>query len=382
MENETFFKAAAAVVNTQEGQAEVAASEQAATEDQAGAEMAVDQAATETIAKTQETEENTTQPSVSEPYNYWTDLDKKTEGFVKDEESLNTLLERAKSYETLLQEKEELAKNQFKPANDFVTKLNDLTLAGASKDQISAFIELNSHGDLNTLSPIDTKVLKLVLVDGMDKSIATKLVNREFNLSQFDETDPDQKDDADIMRAQLAVSAKSDLAALSEYKKELSVVHNPDKEQAEQARLAAIKEMGDYNRTIQTQAPNIAKHFPQKLDYEFKIGDDVVKYEDNIDKQFLENDLQQYVADYFKDSGDPINTQTIGEAYSFALGEYLKANDQKRMERAYQKGDAAGYERAVNKYENRSGLPKAQENQVVVSNGEGLGNFMRQMVGR
>lgn len=391
-ENGTFLKAASVAMNTQEGQAEVAASIPATENNQASAEIAVGQQSESTAPASQEasasapvseavaTEQNP--PLISEPYNYWPDLERTTEGLVKDEESFGAILERAKSYDTILQEKEELQKTLVRPANDYIVKLNELALAGANPDQIKAFVKLNGYGDLKELSPIDLKVTRMVLTEGYSEDIARKIVTREFNLSQFDETIPEQKEEADILREQLRISAQTDLAKLNEYKKDLTIVNNPEKDAAEQAKLQEIAQISTYNSTVEREAPVIAKHFPEKLTYEFKVGDETVAYEDAIDKEFLERDLAVHVKEYFRDSLDPINSETVAQAYSFALGEYLKANDSHRLEKAYQKGHSQGYEIAVNKYENRSGLPRAQENQVIVTTESGLADFTKKMVGR
>jgi hypothetical protein len=396
MENGTELRAMQVAVGAQEGQAEVAASAET-TDNQVSAEMAVETPAPEVTTPEPEVTPPTepaaeaapvvetptpTTPLTSEPYNFWPDLDQRTEGLIKDEDSLTALLQKGKEYEAIVAEKEEIQKNAFKPANDYIAKLNEMTLAGANTDQIKAFVKLNGYGDLDQLSPIDLKVTKMVLTEGYSEEIARKLVTRQYDLNQFDETDPDQKDEADIMREQLRIEAKKDLEILNNYKKELTVVQNPEKDNAEKAQLKTIAETATYNQTVEAEAPRIAKHFPEKLNYEFKVGDETVPYEDSFDKQFLENDLAGYVKEYFKDSLDPVNAETVSQAYSFALGEYLKANDAKRLEKAYQKGFNAGAEKTVNKYENRSGLPRAEENQVVATTETGLADFTKKMVGR
>lgn len=382
-ENGTFLKAASVALGTQEGQAEVAASAPAAENNQDSAEIAVEQQTEITPAPAPEAvASEQALPPANEPYNYWPELEKTTEGLVKDEESFRTILERAKSYDTLAAEKEELTKTLVKPANDYIAKLNEMTLAGANPDQIKAFVQLNGYGDLAQLSPADLKVTRMVLTEGYSEDIARKIVNREFNLSQFDETIPEQKEEADILREQLRISAQSDLAKLNEYKKDLTTVNNPEKEAAEQARLTEIAQISTYNKTLEREAATIAKHFPEKLNFDIKVGDDTVAYELPVDKEFLEKDLAVHVNEYFKDSLDPVNAETVGQAYSFAMGEYLKANISQIVEKTYEKGHSQGYEKAVNKYENRSGLPKAQENQVVTTNEAGLSDFIKGMVGR
>lgn len=383
MEDGIDLKAMAVAAGIQGGQAEMAAPVAETTVNQDSAGMAVEEPAN--VTTTQEepapvavATEQTPEPASSEPYNYWPDLESKTEGLVKDEESFSALIERAKAAETLEQE----VKNSFKPANEYISKLNEMTLAGANPDQIKAFVKLNGYGDLETLSPIDLKVTKMVLTEGYSEEVARKIVNRNFDLNQFDEDIPEQKEDADIMREELRISAKKDLEVLKEYKKELSTVNNPEKENAEKVRLQQIADATNYNKTVEREAPNIVKHFPDKLSYEFKVGEETVAYEDSFEKQFLEKELAEHVKEYFKDSMDPVNAETVSQAYSFALGEYLKANDAKRLERAYQKGYTAAVEKTVNRYENKSGLPRAQENQIIATTESGLAEFTKKMIGQ
>lgn len=375
-----------AVVETG-SQAEIAEPQTPPADTQVSAGMAVDTPA-EPAAQVPEPAAVAPEPQpavTNEPYNYWAELEQKTEGLVKDEETFNSILEKSKNYETLAAEKAELEKNQWKPANDYISTLDTLVRNGAKPDQIKAFVKLNEYGDLDALvneNPIQARIARLVLIDGYSEEVAVKKANREFDFAQFDETEPDQKDDADILREELKVTARKDLEALKEYRKDLSVVPNPEKESAEAARLAEIAQISTYNKTVEQEAPKIAGNFPPKLAYEFKIGDESINFEDTIEKEFLEKQLPNLVADYFKDSLDPVNAQTISEAYSYAFGEYLKANDGKRLERAYQKGFTEATERTVNKYENRSGLPKAQENTLIAANEDGLTEFTRKMLGK
>src|SRR5690606_34367549 len=104
------------------------------------------------------------QPSSPEAVDHWKLFEERTEGFIKDEETLNAALDRAKRYDEILKEKEELAANQFKPANPYIETLNKMALDGASKDQVKAFIKLNEWGDINEMSPEELLVAHKVLI--------------------------------------------------------------------------------------------------------------------------------------------------------------------------------------------------------------------------
>lgn len=387
-ESESFLKDVGAMYENTDvaSQAEVAeANATPIAEVQDSAEIAVDTPANETIpeVKVEPTATEEIPTIQNEPINYWVELEQKTGGLVKDEETFNGIIEKSKNYETILQEKSELEKNQFKPANDYVKGLNDLISGGGSKDQINAFVKLNEYGKLEDLQPIEAKVAKMVLIDGYSEDVARKIVNRNFDLSQFDLEDSEEADKASIMKEELRISAKADLQSLEAYKKDLSVVHNPEKESAEQAKLAEIAQISTYNKAVEQEAPNMVKNFPTKLSFDFKVGDETVKFEDNIDSEFISKELTPLVSDYFKDSLDPVNSETLSQAYSYAHGEYLKANVGKMLERAYVKGNTEGIEKTVNKYENRSGLPRAEENTVIATNSDAMIDFMnKNMLGR
>src|SRR5690606_4949134 len=113
-------------VGVQEGQAGVAASAEPAP-DQVSAEMAVESpvetTAVSAVIPQEEPQATTPEPS-NQPYNYWSELEQRTEGLVKDEDSFSTVVERAQQYEALRAEKEQLEKSSFKPANDWIATLN------------------------------------------------------------------------------------------------------------------------------------------------------------------------------------------------------------------------------------------------------------------
>jgi hypothetical protein len=387
-ETESFLKSAEVVFqdDNASGQAEVAVEAiAAAAESQASAEIAVDTPAEniipETGAVSAAIEEK---PTVSnEPVNYWLELDAKSEGLVKDEITFKGIIEKAKNADALAIEKAEWEKNQFKPANDYVKALNDIIQSGGTQDQIDAFERLNKYGNLDELKPEEAKIAKMVLIDGYTESVARKIVNQEFDVSGLDESYEEDADKILITKERLRISAKADLQALNEYKKDLSLVQNPEKENAEQAKLAEIAQIASYNKAVEQETPNMVKHYPAKLNYEFKIGEETVKFEDSVDQEFISKELPALVNDFFKDSLDPVNTETLTQAYSYAHGEYLKANVGKMLERAYSKGAVEAAEKTVNRYENRSGLPRAEENTVIVSNQNAMDDFInKQMLGK
>ena len=84
MEDETMLRAMTVAAGAQpEGQAEVAASPAAETETQVSAETVVETKPAEETTTTVETVIENPPSTNNEPYNYWPDLESKTEGLVK-----------------------------------------------------------------------------------------------------------------------------------------------------------------------------------------------------------------------------------------------------------------------------------------------------------
>lgn len=285
---------------------------------------------------------------------YWKQFEEKSGGLVKDEESLTTFLAKANGYEELAKQKEELEKNQWKPANSFIETYDALTKEGASKDQLNAFIKLNQYGDLNDLSPIEAKVAKLVLVDGYDEAIARKVIEKDFDLEEHEEG----SDEYLILKEKLRVSSKSDLAALETYRKELSVIDNPDKANAEQNRLNEIAQQELFTKSVKQEAPKIAQYFPNKFNYELQDGEAKVPYEYNMDKKFMENELPGLIENYFLETGEERNQDNIKKAFECAHAEYLLDNHANIINDVWKKASSYFAEKYSNKYENRSGLPR------------------------
>ncbi len=365
------------------GSAEVATTEPPVSENQDSAEVAADTVENNTVtAPEPEVIQEEVQNQQPEVLDYWKQFEEKTQGLVKDEESFNAIIEKAKEHDSLRTAKEEFEKNQWKPANDYIKALNDLTSQGASKDQVKAFVKLNEYGDLNELSPLDAKVAKMVLVDGYNENIARKIVQQEFDLDQYEEG----TDEHEIAKEKLRVSSQGDVQALQTYKKELSVVDNPAQAQAEQERLTEIANTAAYNKIVSQEVPKIVQHFPTKMSYSFSEGETKVPFEYNIDKGFVEKELPNLINDYFKDTKEQINQETVKDAYEYAYASYLLKNHQNMINSAlkegYSKGKVAGVQETSNKYENRSGLPKPVETMVTDQNVAANKEFRDRLLGR
>lgn len=284
-------------------------------------------------------------------------------GFVKKEfgedydiDTLKSHVEKAKSYDEILKQKEELEKTQFKPANDYVKTLNNLVSSGASKDQLNSFIKLNSYGDLDKLSPLEVKVAKMVLIDNYSEDVAKAKVERDFDLDQYDEDSIDRR----ILEDELRVSSKKDLADLSKYRADLSVHENPEKAEAERRDLE--------DQAIRSQHVNMLKKeiptFVGKLDsavekeFEFKGVDEKVSIKIDFDDDFRKA-IPEILEGSFKDKIEPFNEDVAGR---IAKSVFLAENIDKIMQTVWDKAVSFVAEHKDNQYVNSKGLPEQQSN--------------------
>lgn len=345
------------------GEANEQVSEQSDTADAAGVSGTTD-------AATEQTDTGAT-PIVD----YWKQFEEVTGGLVKDEGSLNAILDKVKTFDQLRTEKDELEKNQFKPANSYIETLNKLVLDGASAEQQKAFIKLNEIGDLSTLDPVEAKVAKMVLMDKYSEEGARKIVNADFPLNDFDE----DSDEYFILKEKLRVSALADVDQLKEYKKDLSVVNNPDKELQEQNRLAEIAKEAAYTERLNQEVPKIAGNFPEKFTFNLKVLDKDVPFNMTIKSDYPKDEL---IKNYFEETGEDITQESIKGAYEYVYANYLKDNIDSILQEHAKQLSSTLEEVYANKYENRSGLPSpANTVDRSKSTDAEYDNFIMSMVG-
>lgn len=284
-------------------------------------------------------------------------------GFVKKEfgedydiETLKSHVEKAKSYDEIVKQKEELEKNQFKPANDYVKTLNSLIETGASKDQLNSFIRLNSYGDLDKMPPLDIKVAKMVLIDNYTEEVARAKVERDYDLSQYDEGDIDRK----ILEDELRVSSRQDLEALGKYKADLSTIENEAKAVAEKRSLEEKAILTQHQNRLKQDLPELVSRLKPVKELQFGLKDveEKVDFKIEYDEDFKKQ-LPSLLEPMFKDNVAPIN-EAVAEI--FARSVYLEQNIEKISQQIWDKAVSFATEHTDNKYENRSGLPEQKQN--------------------
>jgi bacterioferritin (cytochrome b1) len=329
----------------------------------------------EELAPAIKTEETTAAPVVAAPdYNKW--IEAETGGMFKDVDSFKQALPKISEYESLAQQKADLEKNQITYANGFVKELNELAQAGASADQLKAFVKLNEAGELSDLNPLDAKVAKLVLVDGYSEVVARKKVDREYPLDDFDEG----TDEREILEDELRVSSKSDFEALNKYKTQLTTVENPEKEIQEKNRLQQIADTEQHKNLVKQEAPKIANSIQGlgNVNLNGKEGDEAVM----LDMPFAEEykaKVHEMAENYFMLNNEPITQDGVNSFAMYAKANYLAENFDKIAKSIFTHAESVVTERIVNKYENRSGLAPQIEPQVDVNKQEQYQSFLERV---
>lgn len=329
----------------------------------------------ETTAETP-TKEQETQP---ETVDFWKQFEERTEGLVKDEEGFKSFIERAKGYEDLAKQKEDLEKSQFKPANEYIETLNKLTLEGASKDQITAFMKLNSYGDVSQMSDDDKVVANLVLTKGYSERAARIEVASQHNLQSVIDEYGEDSDEAFLAKEKLSIAARESEKSLNEYRKELSTVDNPEKAAQEQQKLEAIAQEKVYLDTIKKEAPRISELFPKKLSHEIGEEGKKVSLEHTVSAEYAKS-LPSRVENFFKETKLPINTENVQMAIDYAVADYKVTHEKEILNDYYKKMDSKLHEHYSNKYENRSGLPQeSARTETVVPQGAEMDAFLQRI---
>lgn len=362
------------------GQAEMAAAEQQAPTEastQDGAEMA----AAETGAESQETQQGqpaepaqeTQPPAQTQEFN-WDSFRERSNGLITDEASFLSAVEKAAKYDEVSKAKDELEKGQFKAANPYIDTLNRITLEGASKDQVKAFMRLNEYGNLDELSTKDLLVAHKVLIGNYSEDVAKYKVDQEYDLSGFEEGDIEKKVLEDDMRV-AASKAKQDLAS---YRTELTTVNNPEKEAAEQQRLEEIAKKSQYEQLVKAEAPRLAAAVDTKI--VLPATKDAGELEVNFSDDFKAS-IPGIVTEFLNATGlDPRDPNTQEQVRGYAEVRYIAENRDRFLADIRNRVESDLTERLANKNQTKQGLPPEQQNPAAKSTTEDINDFYLSMV--
>lgn len=293
-------------------------------------------------------------PVQATPQLDWNFLSTNSNGLVKDEETFKSVLSKVSSYDEMSQKYSELEKNQFKPANDFISKLNEMTLNGATPDSIYAYMQINQVGDLNTLPPREILVNREMLINGASRDVAEFHVDSSYDTTGIEEGSIEYKA---LMHKQ-SVDSRTALQELNGYKSELTQIKNPASEQAEQQRLQQISEETNRMAFVNQEAPKIAAAFNGKLS--IKNGEDVL-FEHSYSDDFKKN-IESTFVDFFTKTGLPLTNENLVKFSDYADQKYFNENREAIYKDMRNKIESSVREEFAAKYENRSGLPNEQRN--------------------
>jgi len=290
-------------------------------------------------------------------------LEESSEGLFKTVDEFKSNLTKVKEYDTLKQERDELAlKAQENPfANDYVKKYNDLVKSGKSKDQIESFVRINQLGDLSELTPMQIKVEALVQ-EGYKRDVAERKITRDFGLNIETEGDHLTEDQIEENKAlledkmeELRISSNHDLAKLEELKVKLG---DTTDNEADNKALAHASQMKEYQEKLKPTIAQIASAYTGlgELNVNGKTGAEAKLMSFDADPEY-KKEVETKLFDYFKDGSIPVNAETVADAKNYVDAEYFIRNKEKVLQTAYNQGVADTKVESVQEFENKSGIP-------------------------
>lgn len=298
-------------------------------------------------------------------------LEESSGGLFKTVDDFKNSIDKVKNYDTVANEKETIAQERdtYKAkaeqdpfANDLVKQFNDLVKKGGNEHQIDTFLKINKLGDLAQVDPYELRVSRMVLVDGVSRATAERIVTKEYNLDidLSDATLSDQeKADLQIQlednKEMLKLASKEDLSKLETYKAKISEpvsVPDPKEEALKQTAIAA-----QHSKAVQAALPNIVAGIKG-------IGD--VSFGDNDKLNFdFSEDYQKTIAGkletYLNHSVEPITPEKIQEAQDYITADYKVSHFEAAIKAAYEHGLNTGKETAANEYNNPGGLTNSTQ---------------------
>lgn len=280
-------------------------------------------------------------------YNEW--LKNESGGLFDSVDTFKASLDKFKGYDEKIAKIEQLEKNQL-PEDEFVKQLAKMHSEGATKDQLTQFVKINTEfDDFSTLTPEQRMVAKLVLVDGFSKETAQRTVSKQYDFSDLEEGSDDY---IDLKEHQRVASAK-DLEALNKYKASISTVANNE----EAKRLEGIALKSAHEANVRQSIPSFLDKFNGigSLDLDGKVGAHEVKVNLSFDfDEDYKKSIPQKLESFFNEEIAPITPERIEEANNYIKAEYLLNNYQRLLHEAYKTGLAKAAEITDNKYVNNT----------------------------
>lgn len=308
----------------------------------------------EVIEEGNGTPNNPETPETPTPVFDWGHLSERTEGAIKDEDSFNSIINKAKEYDALSTKVTELESNRVTFASPFVETLNKLQLDGASPSQIEAYYNLNKIGDLSTMTPKEQLIIRDVLINGSTRETAEYRVNSKYDLSGLDENDTEYKAIIEDQR----IDANKAIKELEVYRAENSVVSNPEKEQAEQQRLAQVAAQAEWAKEVKSYAPELAKSVPSAI----KVGNGNSELSLDYSDDF-KGKIPKLIENFFEMTNLDPKAKDIQEKINHFVDARYKIENFDNLIQDYEKRLTSKItEQVVSKYENPSGTRREEVN--------------------
>lgn len=319
-----------------------------------------------------ENEEPTVTPT---DYNSW--LKETTGGLFEDVDTFKSSLNKFTSYDELEKTKNELEeKAKINPfATDFVAKLNEGIKKGWDTDRQTAFIKINSI-DFDSLTPKELKVANMVLNQGYSEDIAKKVVDRQFDLEEYEEG----SDERIIKEEELRIASKADRKELEQYKASISKVENLSAEIAEKKELEDLANRTKYLSQVKEASVKLAPNIRGIGEAKFKLGAEGKQEIDmkfDFDKDYLDS-MSEKLEKYLVETNAQISNETLAEFHKYARADYLseEENLNKLTNSIADTVWSKATEFFVNKYENRSGIPEDKSNTNVENSQKEYSDFL------
>lgn len=286
-------------------------------------------------------------------------LEESSEGLFKSVDDFKSSLSKVKEFDEL-KAKYDAKEQEVSSISPFAKKLIELEKSGKTQDQIDTFIKINRLGDLSQLDPKEIKIQRLMF-DGYKRDVAERKVVRDFGLN-VDISSEDLSEDEifenkmrlEDAQEELRISSQEDLRVLND------LVAKVEQSQDDDANTKLLKEQAvkiEYSKKLEPVAELLAKEFVSNRAISFTNGQEKVSYELPFDENYS-TEVAKAAKDFFLETGNPVNDETVGIFNKLIKGEYLVENFEKTiLPNVFGDGYSKGYEAAKKEVENRSGLP-------------------------
>lgn len=303
----------------------------------------------------QENSDDTSQEQVDQTTQFdWNVLSERSNGLIKDEETFTNSLEKLSKFEEVSNKVTELESNQFKPASDFVSKLNDFVKNGATPEQVKQFVEISTIGDLSALDPKEILIKKEMLLNGADRDVAEYSVDNKYDFALHEEGSVEYKH----LQHQMSVESRNALNELNQYKSDLTKIENTEAIAQEEARLQSVAQEKERMYFVKREAPKMASSFASKISFE--VDKDKV-FDHGFSDDFKKN-MESKIVQFFDTTKLPLNDENLGRVADYLELTYIQENKNNIFKDMYNKITSEVEERLANKYQNISGAPEDKSN--------------------